>query len=208
METGLIWNPDSLLNLTLDKQSSGIDVVLNGTNYYSHQLPSNQLTDGNIGLHYGTINDIVFYDYKRQIGNEDRLNDEMLQGAPNGNYLVSDSQTVLLEDIMIPEDEYIHLYDTSPYVISNGHIVAKIPCDEDGNADIFVLGGQTSHLSPISMSLIPTLSDVGELCIYEGDVRSTESNPITDIILQNNSTDAVELPESSSLTISVIEISK
>ncbi len=36
-----------------------------------------------------------------------------------------DSQTVLLEGESLPEGSFIHLYDSTPYKIMNGHIAAK-----------------------------------------------------------------------------------
>ena len=35
--------------------------------------------------------------------------------------VVRDSQTVLLEGLTIPANDFIHLYDTTPYMIKVGH---------------------------------------------------------------------------------------
>ena len=43
------------------------------------------------------------------------------------NFVVSDSQTLLLEDTTIPAGNYLHLYDSSPYTLIKSHISAKIP---------------------------------------------------------------------------------
>lgn len=44
---------------------------------------------------------------------------------------VRDSVFVLLADHTIPASGYIHFYDTTPYSIKNGHVAAKIPCEDD-----------------------------------------------------------------------------
>src|SRR4051794_9786992 len=43
--------------------------------------------------------------------------------------VVRDSATILLEGKSIPAKGFIHLYDTTPYMITNGHIAANLPCD-------------------------------------------------------------------------------
>ena len=39
--------------------------------------------------------------------------------------VVRDSQIILLEGMTLPPKDYIHLYDTTPYLIKLGHIAAK-----------------------------------------------------------------------------------
>jgi len=45
-------------------------------------------------------------------------------------HVVRDSETILLAGQVIPSNDYIHVYDASPYKIVNGHIATKIPCDQ------------------------------------------------------------------------------
>ncbi len=108
----------------------------------------------------------------------------------------------------LPENSYIHLYDTTPYQIVSGHVAAKLPCDEDNSTEVRVLAGQAPNLAPIDLEYIPDLSSPGEICLYHADLKSSESNAITDIAIGNNSPDDIDFPDTSSVVISVSEISR
>ena len=41
---------------------------------------------------------------------------------------VRDSVTILLQDTIIPGTDFLHLYDSTPSHIVNGHIALKAPC--------------------------------------------------------------------------------
>ena len=45
------------------------------------------------------------------------------QGGQQQKNVVRDSQAILLEGKSIPSKGFIHLYDATPYMITNGHIV-------------------------------------------------------------------------------------
>jgi len=131
-------------------------------------------------------------------------------------YIVRDSETVLLAGQVIPAKDYIHLYDSSPYKIVNGHLAVKIPCDESFQPKLNVLVGQAPNLQVISLLLIEELSKAGELCIYHADLEENapvmHATPnirigtITDVALQNPGIRAIELPPTSSIVIGVNEI--
>ena len=38
---------------------------------------------------------------------------------------------ILLDGQIIPGGDFIHLYDTTPYHILNGHVALKAPCEDD-----------------------------------------------------------------------------
>lgn len=59
--------------------------------------------------------------------------------------VVRDSQVILLEGKILPSKDYIHLYDTTPYLIKLGHIAAKLPCDSNNKTYLNVLVGQAPH---------------------------------------------------------------
>ena len=42
-----------------------------------------------------------------------------------------DSVTELLQDKIIPGGDFMHLYDSTPYHILNGHVALKAPCEDD-----------------------------------------------------------------------------
>jgi hypothetical protein len=74
-------------------------------------------------------------------------------------HVVLDSGTILLAGQVIPPKDYIHLYDSSPYKIVNGHLAVKIPCDESFQPQLNVLVGQAPNLQSISLLLIEELSN-------------------------------------------------
>ena len=49
--------------------------------------------------------------------------------ATKGNSVVRDSSTILLDGKTIPAKDFIHLYDSTPYKIVNGHVAARLPCN-------------------------------------------------------------------------------
>ena len=56
--------------------------------------------------------------------------------ATKGNSVVRDSSTILLDGKTIPANDFIHLYDSTPYKIMNGHIASKLPCDANSVATL------------------------------------------------------------------------
>ena len=59
-------------------------------------------------------------------------------GAPGGmqGTVVRDSAVILLEGKTLPGNDFMHLYDTTPYVIKVGHIAAKLPCDASSTSPL------------------------------------------------------------------------
>ena len=123
------------------------------------------------------------------------------------NFIVSDSQTLLLEDITIPAGNYLHLYDSSPYSLTKSHIAAKIPCNEDFTTPVVFLFGPDNPTPIIGLALSPLLSEAGDLCIYTGDIVSNNSAYFTDIAIYNNSTEDIVFPPTSTIHMRVNEVS-
>ena len=136
-------------------------------------------------------------------------------------FTVRDSVFALLGDQTIPASGFIHLYDTTPYSIRDGHIAAKIPCDDDSTPLLNILVGVAPNLTPASLELVPTLSTPGELCLYHTDLpapaqanATTSANAtnattmITDIAIQNPGEEDITLPSTSTVVIGVNEIMK
>jgi hypothetical protein len=105
-----------------------------------------------------------------------------------------DSATILLEGKAIPAKGFIHLYDATPYMITNGHIAANIPCDTSSVSPLKILIGQAPNVKPAQLELVKPLSSPGKLCIYHVDVNSKPGNPITDIAIQNPTGNTMALP--------------
>ncbi len=134
-------------------------------------------------------------------------NTQEMTNATSGQ-VVRDSTTVLLEGETLPAESFIHLYDSTPYKIVSGHVAAKLPCNTDNATDVNVLVGVAPNVSSTELEFVPELSNGGQLCLYHVDLASDASNNITDIAIQNNSTDDIEFPATSTVVIGVNEISK
>jgi hypothetical protein len=129
---------------------------------------------------------------------------------------VRDSVFALLADQTIPASGFIHLYDSTPYSITNGHVAAKIPCDDESAPLLNILVGVAPDLTPAPLELVPPLSTAGELCLYHVDLpppaqaNATAANAtttmITDIAIQNPGDEDVTLPSTSTVVIGVNEI--
>jgi hypothetical protein len=138
-------------------------------------------------------------------------------------FTVRDSVFALLADQIIPASGFIHLYDSTPYSIRNGHVAAKIPCDDESAPLLNILVGVAPNLTPAPLELVPPLSTAGELCLYHVDLpppaqanataaNATAANAtttmITDIAIQNPGDEDVTLPPTSTVVIGVNEITK
>jgi len=124
--------------------------------------------------------------------------------------VVRDSAVVLLNGKTLPANDFIHLYDSTPYMIMNGHIAAKLPCNQDSESPVSILIGQAPNLKAADLELVTELSNAGEVCLYHADVESqpgTENGTITDIAIQNPTNDAVEFGSTATVVIGVNEIS-
>src|SRR5919109_3280995 len=131
-------------------------------------------------------------------------------------FTVRDSVFALLADQTIPASSFIHLYDSTPYSIRNGHVAAKIPCDDESAPLLNILVGVAPNLAPAPLELVPPLSTAGELCLYHVDLpppaqaNATAANAtttmITDIAIQNPGDEDVTLPSTSTVVIGVNEI--
>jgi hypothetical protein len=123
--------------------------------------------------------------------------------------VVRDSAVILLEGKTIPANDYIHLYDTTPYMIKTGHIAAKLPCDASSTSSLKILIGQAPNLKPAELEFIKQLSTPGKMCLYHVDVASQpggQAGVITDIAIQNPTSTTITFPSTSTVVIGVDEI--
>ena len=129
-------------------------------------------------------------------------------GATNQTTVTRDTVTLLLEGKSIPGMGFLHLYDSTPYMIHNGHIALHVPCDKNSKPIVNVLIGSAPDVKPIEPELVKELSQAGNMCIYHVDVGSDIAKKIiqTDIALQNPSNQTITFPPSSGITIGVNEI--
>jgi hypothetical protein len=164
------------------------------------------------GLH----NDILSYaqesnqtqveeEEETEYATEARNSSEMNEYNKTNN--VRDSVTILLQDTIIPGTDYLHLYDSSPSHIMNGHIALKAPCGDDNTSPIQVLIGSAPNMTAATLENIPALSTPGEQCLYHVDlIPSGNVTTITDIALSNPTEDEIELPPTSSVVIGINEV--
>jgi hypothetical protein len=129
-------------------------------------------------------------------------------GATNKTTVTRDTVTLLLEGKSIPGKGFLHLYDSTPYMIGNGHIALHVPCDTNSKPIVNVLIGSAPDVKPIEPELVKELSQAGNMCIYHIDVGSDMAKKIiqTDIAIQNPSNQTITFPPSSGITIGINEI--
>ena len=70
---------------------------------------------------------------------------ENMTGLPTN--VVRDSVAELLEGTSIPGGQFIHLYDSTPYMIMNGHVAVNVPCEDNSTASVQVLLGQAPNFT-------------------------------------------------------------
>src|SRR5918995_4117527 len=124
--------------------------------------------------------------------------------AMKGN-VVRDSVAELLEGTSIPGGQFIHLYDSTPYMITNGHVAVNVPCEDNSTASVQVLLGQAPNFTAAELENLPELSTPGEMCLYHVDIAPLEE-VITDIAIANPGEEDLEFPPGSSAVIGVNEI--
>ena len=127
----------------------------------------------------------------------------------NKTSTVRDSVTLLLQDNIIPAGDFIHLYDSTPYHIMNGHIALKLPCEDDSTSPIQVLVGSAPNMTAATLENVPPLSTPGEQCLYHMDLMPSGNVIIlTDIALSNTGEENIEFPPTSSVVIGINEVKK
>lgn len=119
--------------------------------------------------------------------------------------VVRDSVAELLEGITIPATKFIHLYDSTPYMITNGHVAVNVPCEDNSTASIQVLMGQAPNLTAAELENLQELSTPGEMCLYHVDIAPHEE-VITDVAIANPGDSDLEFPPGSTVVIGVNEI--
>ena len=119
--------------------------------------------------------------------------------------VVRDSVAELLEGKTIPAGKFIHLYDTTPYMIMNGHVAVNVPCADNSTASIQVLMGQAPNFTQAELENLPELSTPGELCLYHVDIAPHEE-VITDVAILNPGSSDLEFPPGSTAVIGINEI--
>ena len=127
----------------------------------------------------------------------------------NETSTVRDSVTELLQDKIIPGGDFMHLYDSTPYHILNGHVALKAPCEDDSTTPVQILIGSAPNMTAATIENIAPLSTPGEQCLYHADlIPGGNVTIITDIALKNPTEEDLEFPPTASVVIGINEITK
>jgi hypothetical protein len=127
----------------------------------------------------------------------------------NQTSTVRDSVTELLQDKIIPGGDFVHLYDSTPYHILNGHVALKAPCEDDSTTPVQILIGSAPNMTAATLENIAPLSTPGEQCLYHADlIPSGNVTIITDIALKNPTEEDLEFPPTATVVIGINEITK
>lgn len=128
--------------------------------------------------------------------------------ATNKTTVTRDTITVLLDGKSIPGKGFIHLYDSTPYMINAGHIALHVPCDANSKPIVNVLVGQAPDVKPVEPELVKELSQPGQMCIYHVDINSDPAKKIyqTDVAIQNPSNQTITFPDTSGVVIGLNEV--
>ena len=149
------------------------------------------------------VNQTQNEEYTSKVGHSSEENEY------NKTTTVRDSVTLLLQDAIIPGTDFLHLYDSTPSHIINGHIALKVPCGADSNSPIQVLIGSAPNMTATTLENVAPLSTPGEQCLYHVDLRPGGNvTTITDIALSNPTEDEIEFPPTSSVVIGINEVMK
>jgi hypothetical protein len=124
-----------------------------------------------------------------------------VQGA-----VVRDSQTQLLDGETVSAQGFIHLYDSTPYKITNGHVAAHWPCDETSTTPLHITIGKAPNLNPANLTVVNELSNPGTICLYHADIPPNNTTTVTDIAIHNPTASDIAFPIDSTVVIGVNEI--
>jgi hypothetical protein len=132
------------------------------------------------------------------------MQEENMTGMPT--YVVRDSVAELLGGRTLPAGGFYHLYDTTPYMIMNGHVAVNVPCEDNSTSSVDVLIGVAPNLTAAELENLPELSTPGEMCLYHVDIPPNATAVITDVAIANPGDSDLEFPDGSTAVVGVNEI--
>ena len=114
------------------------------------------------------------------------------------------SLTVLLHGVDLGTNQFILLYDSTPYAVK-GHIALNMPCDvSNPQTPLFhVLVGRAPDLAPTPLGYLSQISRPPEMCVYHSQFGF--GDPVTDVVLLNISNRTLTLGGPHSATITTQE---
>jgi hypothetical protein len=186
---------------TIDKLQEGIKQLETSIEM---KKPYSEITNIIIGVVYPALQEL----YNFKLGEEEHAHTEEKEYS-GALKTVRDSVTVLLEGLSIPATDFIHLYDSTPYHIMNGHVALKVPCGDDSTSPITVLIGSAPNMTTGTLENLPTLSTPGEQCLYHVDlIPDGNLTTITDIAISNTGEEDIQFPPTSTVVIGINKVTK
>lgn len=148
------------------------------------------------------------HENENEIANDttNKISESSQQNASDHYITFTNPESIILGGITLSEGRSIPIYDTNPYLISEGHLTANLPCNDINSPTVSILVGQVPHLRSLLLEYIPEFSDPGELCTYQLSLHSNQTDPISQIIIQNNSTEEIEFPSTSTILLGVSKL--
>lgn len=186
---------------TIDKLQEGIKQLKTSIEL---KKPSSEITNIINGAVYPTLQEL----YNFKLGEEEDAHTEEKEHS-GARKTVRDSVTVLLQGLSIPATDFIHLYDSTPYHIMNGHVALKVPCGDDSTSPITVLIGSAPNMTAGTLENLPTLSTPGEQCLYHVDlIPGGNVTTITDIAISNTGEEDIQFPPTATVVIGINKVTK
>ncbi|MEM2855949.1 MAG: hypothetical protein QW416_02460 [Candidatus Nitrosocaldaceae archaeon] len=102
--------------------------------------------------------------------------------------------------------QFIHIYDTTPYPITSGHLAVHIDCDDEGVGVLAAAIGSVPDVEIIEFNMknmIHESSEHGEMCLYHLDLPPEHDMIVTDISLINTGDKWVRLSPEAGVTVTV-----
>ena len=114
------------------------------------------------------------------------------------------SQTALLNGLNLNPNEFLLLYDSTPYA-SKGHIALNLPCDanQPNNPLFQVLVGRAPDLAPTTLGYLEPISSPPQMCVYHAQFGF--GRPVTDVVLKNISDRSINMTSPNSVAITTHE---
>jgi hypothetical protein len=119
------------------------------------------------------------------------------------------SLMILPYPMNIPSKDYIPLYSSIPSKISNGNILAKLPCNSDNQPTLRIIGSSSdNNVFPIDLKVFSNFSKQGSMCMYQSIIPDDLSNllyahTLTNIYLYNPLDNPIEVPSTTSIFIGI-----
>lgn len=131
--------------------------------------------------------------------------------------VVRDTVQIILDYKRINADDFIHVYDSTPYHIMNGHVALKMPCDNMGMpmpmVKVMAGNAEMGMFEELDMMLLEEVSTKGKMCVWHGNLESTHDmesplGNITDVIIMNDTNKPIRFLPGSSIVVGINEIMK